>query len=110
MGLDLDKRKLEKYISGVTVRAIIIALIIIPFNNYWIYLTEIVRYAGHPTNISLFYNAVFILLLLVGLNEVLKRVAPHWIFSQGELITIYIMINIASALAGHDMIQVLIPG
>lgn len=110
MGLDLDKRNLEKYISGVTVRAVIIALIIIPFNNYWIYLTEIVRYAGHPTNISLFYNAVFILLLLVGLNEVLKRVAPRWIFSQGELITIYIMINIASALAGHDMIQVLIPG
>ena len=106
----LDKRPPEKYLSGVSLRAIIIALVIIPFNNYWIYLTEIVRYAGHPTTISIFYNAVFILLLLVGLNALIKRTVPKWVFTQGELITIYIMINIASALAGHDMIQVLIPG
>jgi len=106
----LDKRRPEKYLSGVTPRAIIIALIIIPFNNYWIFMTEIVRYAGHPTTISLFYNAVFLLLLLVGLNMLLRRFVPRWIFSQGELLTIYIMINLSSALAGHDMIQVLIPG
>ncbi len=106
----MDKRRPEKYLSGVTLRAIVVALILIPLNNYWIFLTEIVRYAGHPTTISLFYNAVFILLLLVGLNMLLRRFAPSHVFSQGELLTIYIMINLASALAGHDMIQVLIPG
>jgi len=106
----LDRRKPEKYLSGVTLRAIIIALIIIPVNNYWIFVTEVVRYAGHPTTISLFYNAVFLLLLLVGLNALLRKVAPRWVFSQGELLTIYIMINLASALAGHDMVQVLVPG
>jgi len=105
----LDRRKPEKYLSGVTLRAVIVALIIIPINNYWIFLTEIVRYAGHPTNISLFYNAVFLLLLLVGFNTLLRKVAPRWVFSQGELLTIYVMINLASALAGHDMIQVLVP-
>lgn len=105
----LDKRVPEKYLSGVTLRAVIIALLIIPFNNYWIFLTEIVRYAGHPTTISLFYNAVFLLLILVGLNMLLRRYVPRWVFSQGELLTIYIMVNLASALAGHDMIQVLIP-
>ena len=106
----MEKRRPEKYISGVTPRAIIIALILIPFNNYWIFLTEIVRYAGHPTTISLFYNAVFILLLLVCANMLIRRFAPRWVLSQGELLTIYIMINLASAMAGHDMIQVLIPG
>jgi len=106
----LENRKPEKYLSGVTLRAILVALVIIPFNNYWIFLTEIVRYAGHPTTISLFYNAIFLLLLLVGLNALLRRVVPRWVFSQGELLTIYIMINLASAMAGHDMIQVLIPG
>ncbi len=106
----MEKRPDEKYISGVTLRAIIIALILIPLNNYWVFLTEIVRYAGHPTTISLFYNSIFILLCLVGLNVILRRVKPKWVFSQGELLTIYIMINIASALAGHDMIQVLVPG
>ena len=106
----MEKRKSEKHVSGVTLRAVIIALIIIPINNYWIFMTEIVRYAGHPTTISLFYNAVFILLLLVGVNMLLHRFIPRWVFSQGELLTIYIMINLASAMAGHDMIQVLIPG
>ena len=105
----MEKRRPEKYISGVTLRAILVALFIIPFNNYWIFLTEIVRYAGHPTTISLFYNAIFILLMLVGLNVLLRRLAPKWVFSQGELITIYVMINLASAMAGHDMIQVLVP-
>lgn len=94
----------------MTLRAVIIALILIPFNNYWIFLTEIVRYAGHPTTISLFYNAVFVLLLFVGVNMLLRRFTPRYAFSQGELLTIYIMINLASAMAGHDMIQVLVPG
>ena len=105
----MEKRRPEKYVSGVTLRAILVALLIIPFNNYWIFLTEIVRYAGHPTTISLFYNAIFVLLLLVMMNSILRRLAPKWVFSQGELITVYIMVNIASALAGHDMIQVLVP-
>lgn len=104
------ERRPEKYVSGVTLRAILIALILIPINNYWIFLTEIVRYAGHPTTISLFYNAVFLLLLLIAANAVIKRFAPRYVFSQGELLTVYIMVNLASALAGHDMIQVLVPG
>ena len=106
----LNTQQPEKYLSGVTFRAVLIALLIIPFNNYWIFLTEIVRYAGHPTTISLFYNAVFILLLLVLANTGIRRIAPRYVLSQGELLTIYIMINLSSALAGHDMIQVLVPG
>ena len=35
----MDRRKPEKYLSGVTLRAVIVALIIIPINNYWIFLT-----------------------------------------------------------------------
>ena len=106
----MGEKRDERYSSGVTIRAILLALLLIPFNNYWIFVTEIVRYAGHPTTISLFYNAVFLLVLLVVLNAFMKRFLPRWAFSQGELLTIYVMINLASALAGHDMIQVLVPG
>lgn len=106
----MNNKKLASRQLGVTPRAIITAILLIPINNYWIFYTEVVRYAGHPTTISLFYNAVFILLLLVAANTLLKRFMPSMAYSQGELLTIYIMINIASALAGHDMIEVLIPG
>lgn len=94
---------------GVTWRAIILGLVLIWPNAWWIYMMEIVRYAGHPTTISLFFNSILVLLALVLFNGLLKRVRPAWVFSQIELLTIYIMLNIGSALAGHDFIQVLVP-
>ncbi|MDO8585407.1 MAG: hypothetical protein Q7T82_00015 [Armatimonadota bacterium] len=70
---------------------------------------EIIRYAGHPTTISLFYNAIFALFMLIVVNSILKSRIPNWALSQGELLTVYIMINISSALVGHDFVQVLVP-
>jgi hypothetical protein len=94
--------------TGITLRAIIIGLILIPINGYWIFMTEIIRYQGHPTTISIFYSSVFNLVVLIGINALLRRVAPRWVFTQSELITIYIMVNIGSALVGHDSIQILV--
>jgi hypothetical protein len=105
----LEKKTPAKYKHGVTWRAIIIGLLLTPFNSYWVFLTEVVRYQGHPTTISLFYNVIFNLIILLLLNHALKRYIPKWALSQGELLTIYVMLNISSALIGHDQIQVLIP-
>jgi len=93
--------------SGVTFRSIIIALLIIPLNAYWIIQMEVVWW-GFPTIITLFFNVVFILLLLTGANLLLKKYFPKWIFSQGELLTVYIMLSIATALSGYDMMQCLV--
>lgn len=70
---------------------------------------EIIRYSGHPTNISIFFNSILILMAFIFLNSILRRVRPSLVFSQAELLTIYIMVNITSALVSHDFIQVLIP-
>lgn len=98
-----------KYRYGVTWRAIVIGLLLIPLNSYWIYLTEVIRYAGHPTTISLFYNSICTLCAMIVTNAGLKRYRPSWAFSQAEMITVYVMVNISSALTGHDFIQVLVP-
>lgn len=89
-------------------RAILVGLLLIPINSYWIFMTEIIRYQGHPTTISLFYSSIFNLLVLIALNSLLRKFAPRWVFTQSELITIYVMINIGSALVGHDSIQILV--
>lgn len=94
--------------SGVTLRAIIVALILIPINSYWIFMSEIIRYQGHPTTISLFYSSIFNLCVLIIVNGVIRRLAPRHVFSQSELITIYVMLNIGAALVGHDSIQILV--
>ena len=58
---------------------------------------------------SLFPNVIFSLLLLTLLNLLLKRYLPKFALSQGELLVIYTMMCLASALCGTDMLQVLIP-
>jgi len=98
----------KKYRSGVTWRAILVGLVLIPINSYWIFMCEIIRYQGHPTTISLFYSSIFNLVVLILLNALLRRFVPRWAFSQVELITIYVMLNIGAALVGHDSIQILV--
>src|SRR5262249_9829355 len=93
----------------VTARAVGIGLLLTPFNAYWVICMEVVRYAGHPTTISLFFNVVFILTVLLGLNALVRRFLPRFAFAPGELLTVYIMLGLSSAVSGHDMIEVLTP-
>ena len=71
-------------------------------------MTEIIRYQGHPTTISLFYSSIFSLICLIVINSLLRKFVPKWVFTQSELITIYVMLNIGGALVGHDSIQILV--
>jgi hypothetical protein len=94
---------------GVTARAVLIALLLTPLNCYWIMQIEVVWYSGHPTCASIFYNVVFSLLVVMGCNAVWRMVMPRHALYQGELLTIYVMLGIASSIASHDMLQILVP-
>ena len=60
-----------------------------------------------PTSMSLVYTVIFNLFTLISLNIALKRLLPQWAFSQGELLTIYVMLSLSTVISGLDMIQVL---
>ncbi len=93
----------------VTLRAVLLALFIMPFSSLWQVNMEVIRYSGHPSTISLFFNVVFIFAVLIGLNTLVRKVRPSWAFDPGELLTIYIMLGLSTAMDGHDMIEVLTP-
>ncbi|MBU0607211.1 MAG: hypothetical protein KKI08_04955 [Armatimonadetes bacterium] len=95
--------------AGLTWRSLIVALILIPPNVYWVEQMEIMRYSAHPTTVSLFFNAVFIALVLAALNALLRKAIPRAALSQPETLMVYSMVCIASCLCGHDGIQVLMP-
>jgi hypothetical protein len=95
---------------GVTFRAVLIGLVLIPVNCYWVIYVEGIRHWNHATAMSLFWNTIFCLFLLVLLNLLLKRYLPRVALGQGELVTIYTMITLATALAGHDSLQLGYPG
>ena len=91
--------------AGVTVRAVLLALILIPINNYWITVIEVRWYALDGTCLPLFITPIFILFLLAVPNLAVRRAFPHFSLKRGELLTIYIMVVMAATLASHDLIQ-----
>ena len=93
----------------VTTRSVIVGLILIPFNSYWILYLSYVWDSNRPTSLALLFNVLFTLIVLIAINEVLDRFSPKLVLSQTELLTIYVMLCQASVFAGRDMIQVLIP-
>ncbi len=94
---------------AVTTRAIVIGTLLIPFHVYWIITVEGIYHWNHCTAVSLYWNVVFNLLILLGVNALLKKFAPRWALTQAEFVTIYVMIAVASALAGHDTLQLGVP-
>jgi len=94
---------------SVTPRALLLGMALMPINAYWIVMMENIRYSAHPTTISLFFNCIFILVILTGINGLVARVRPRWAFAQGELLLVYAMLCIGSCMAGHDFIQMLVP-
>ena len=95
---------------AVTFRSVTLGLLLLPINAYWVDQMEQVRYSAHPTTVSLFFNCIFILVVLTGLNSLVARwLGPRRALSQGELVLIYSMLCIGSCIGGHDTLQVLTP-
>lgn len=95
--------------EGVTWRSLLIATLLIPINAFWLFQMDIIRYSAHATTVSLFFNVVFIILVLTAANLVVHRFAPRLALCQGELMVIYTMLAIASAICGHDSLEILVP-
>lgn len=94
--------------GAIGLRALVLGLVLIPPNSWWVIQMEKVRNGPYPTSISLFANAVFILVALIAANSALRRMRPFWALTQAELMAVYTMVALGSALAGHDFIPVLI--
>ena len=94
---------------GVTLKSILIAVILIPINCYWVIEMEVIRYSGHPVTISLFFNVIFSLFVVIGVNQLLQRFLPRIALVQSELVIVYLMLSIASGITGHDMLEILVP-
>lgn len=92
-----------------TLRAVLLAALLIPLNAWWIVQEEIIRGETLLTTISLLANVVFCLFFLTLLNRSLAHRAPQIALSQAELLIVYILLAAGSAMAGLDMMLVLMP-
>ena len=88
-------------------RAIVISLLLMPINFYCQIEMEIIRDIAHPTIVSFFFNAFFILLLLIFFNLLVQRILPKAVLRPDELLIIYIMMSVATAVGGKGFLQIL---
>jgi hypothetical protein len=105
----MEKTNIITNQSDVTLRAVIIGLLLIPANAYWITKSEVILATTHATTLSLFFNVIFAIFTLSIINIGIKKFAPRHSFSSGELLTIYCMLCMATSLLGWDMMQILVP-
>lgn len=94
--------------SKVTKKAVLIGLILIPLNAYWIGLGSELWYSLHITSASLFFNTVFSLFCVILLNFILKKFLRKFALSSNELLTIYVMLVMLSTVCGHTMMMYLV--
>ncbi|MBC8227932.1 hypothetical protein H8E77_00080 [bacterium] len=100
---------MRKNSSGLTIKTLIIAIFLIPVNCYWVVSSESVYASGSPACIALFSNVVFTVFILVILNLTLKKFSANFGFTQAELLTVYVMLCMATAISGHGFVQILPP-
>ena len=87
---------------GVTLRAVLIGLAFIPINAYLVVLLETVWGIGDPTTMTIFFNVIFCLFLVIALNLLIKQFLPRGALHQGELLTIYSILMVAVLVSGQD--------
>ena len=93
---------------GSPLRAIVLGTLLIPINCYWLVISrQPYQYQPIPTIVSPFFNVIFILLLLVIANRLLIRFSPTMALTQGELIVVYVMLSVTSAIQSFQMMQTL---
>lgn len=108
-----DSKKTSRLDPGVTPRAIALGLLLLPLNTYFIMANGVAYGRSFPTTVSIIFNVIITLTVLIIINGVLKRMWPRLALKQGELLTVHIMLCLSSAVAGFDIMQtlvVMIPG
>lgn len=76
-------------------------VVLVPANLIWSFWTLSVN-PGGPwfDECPLLANVVVFLLLLVGFNGVLRRFRPRWVFTQTELLLLYTVLAVSTAVGG----------
>jgi len=90
---------------GLTARSVALGLVLLPLNAWWLTQIEFVRYSDLGTTSALYFHVVAVLLILAGLNALVRRVWPRRAWRRTELLTVYIILVVASCLGGHDQLQ-----
>lgn len=95
--------------APVSLRAFLLGLLLIPLLVYWVEYTEIVANGPDLAAMALPTAVLFMLLVLVAVNRVIRRLVPARALTQAELLTIFSMNAVAVGISGIGQMQFLSP-
>jgi len=93
-------------LSDITIKSIIIGLILVVVNAYWVGIASELWYSVFNT-ISPFANAIFSIVPFILLNFLLVKLFRKNLFSHAELLIIYIMVTMVTTISGHTFMAIL---
>lgn len=88
----------------ISKRAVVIGILFIAINTYWLAYAEMLWHTAHLTTVALSVNVLFTLLIITWLNIIIRWVLPRAELSQQEMLVIFSMVAVGSAFTGHDNI------
>ena len=101
---DAEKPSTFRFIVGT----LLFGSILIILTCYWIISAEN-RVVWELTDFSIFPTVLFTFFLLAALSPFLRRLLKRAAPTSRELALTYIMVSVATALAGHDIVRQLVP-
>lgn len=93
---------------SVSLRSIWLGIILVIPNVYFLIYNHIYL-SALPTTISLFFNVIMCLFVLALINLAVYKFSSRLALTRRELLTIYSMLAVGSAMSGHDMMQTVVP-
>lgn len=101
----------KSHTSRAPVRGRVLALgvLLALVNAYWVLKAEIIRATIHATVLAIFFNVTFTLFVVSLANLAVRRRAPRFALSRGELVVIYAMLASTTGLYGIDLLTLLVP-
>lgn len=92
----------------MTLRAVLLGLVLLPVQAFWIIHMELVRGGIWPTVLTLLFTVVFFLFCLGLANLGLRRWLPKLALRDEELTAVYILLATGASLCGCDVGQTLV--
>lgn len=94
--------------TAMRLRCWLLGLVLVYVNCYWTVFQEAIWYAW-PTDAVPFSTVIVMIFILTVMNLLFKKLSRKNLFTYSELIVIYIMLSISSAIANWNMFAAAIP-
>jgi hypothetical protein len=93
--------------AGLRFRTLVLGILLIWLSAHWIFWGELAKYTFVTIAVP-FSHAVFLLLCLSLLNLALRKHAPALALTRLEMLAVYAMVSVGSAIMSADMQSILV--